>query len=123
MKKPIEIVEEFIQLTNEDHDIEGAIELMAEDIKFVGPAIQCNNKEEYKAVLEQFIPTHSGWKKHQIFEKDNEVCFIEDIYLTTPQNKEITLELSEWFKVSNGRIIEHKVYYDPTEFNNAFGIN
>jgi len=122
MKKPLEIVEKFMQLTNDDHDIEGAVELMAEDIKFIGPATQCNNRHEYRTLLEQFIPTHVGWKKHQVFEKGDEVCFIEDIYISTPQEKKITLELSEWFKVSQGKIIEQKVYYDPTEFKNAFGM-
>lgn len=123
MKKPLEIVEEFMRLTNENHDIEGAVRLMAEDIKFIGPVNHCNNKDEYRALLEQFMPLHIGWKKHQAFEKDNQVCFIEDIYISTPQKKKITLELSEWFKVTEGKIKEHKVYYDPTEFMRAFGVN
>jgi len=121
MKKPLEIVEEFMRLTNEVHDIEGAVELMDEDIKFIGPAAQCNNKQEYRALLEQFIPMHTGWKKHQTFEKDDEVCFIEDIYISTPDQTKITLEISEWFKISKGKIQVHKVYYDPTEFMAAFG--
>lgn len=123
MKSSIEIVEEFLQFTNEDHNIDGAVELMADDIKFMGPAATCNNKQEYKTLLEQFLPMHLGWKKHQSFEKDDEVCFIEDIYISTPEEKKITLELSEWFKISKGKIKEHKVYYDPTEFKNAFGIS
>jgi len=123
MKKPLEIVEEFMRLTNEDHDIEGAVELMADDIKFIGPAAQCNNRHEYRELLEQFIPMHIGWKKHQAFENGDEVCFIEDIYVFTPQENKITLELSEWFKVSDGKIKKQKVYYDPTEFKAAFGIN
>lgn len=123
MRKPLEIVEKFLQLTNDDHDIEGAVGLMAEDIKFIGPAAQCNNKDEYRELLAQFIPVHIGWKKHQAFEKGDEVCFIEDIDVSTPQGKKITLELSEWFKISGGKIKEHKVFYDPTEFKSAFGLN
>jgi len=123
MIKPLEIVEEFIRLTNENHDIDGAVELMAEDIKFIGPAAQCANKHEYKVLLEKFMPMHVGWKKHQSFEKGDEVCFIEDIYISTSQKNKITLELSEWFKISNGKIKEHKVFYDPTEFKNAFGMS
>jgi len=123
MKKPLVIVEEFLHLTNEERDIEGAVNLMADDIKFVGPAVQCSNKHEYKALLEQFIPQHISWKKHQSFENGDEVCIIEDIVIATPQETQITLELSEWFKISNGKIKEHKVYYDPTEFKNAFNMN
>ena len=120
---PLEIVEKFIQLTNEEHDIEGALELMEEDIKFIGPAAQCSNKNDYRELLEKFLPMHIGWKKHQVFESGDEVCFIEDIYISTPQEEKITLELSEWFKISKGKIKEHKVFYDPTEFKNAFGMS
>ena len=119
-KTPIETVEYFMQLTNEKHDVKGAVALMADDIKFVGPAAKCNNKQEYEALLTQFLPFHKGWKKHQTFERGSEVCFIEDIYVLTPQGNTITLSLAEWLKVKDGKITEHKVFYDPGEFNKAF---
>lgn len=122
MTKPLELVEKFMHLTNEKHDIQGAVELMAEDIKFIGPAAQCNNKQEYRALLEQFLPMHIGWQKHQSFENADDVCFIEDIHLSAPNGNKITLQMSEWFKVFDGKIKEHKVFYDPTEFKNTFGM-
>ena len=119
----IQVVERFMELTNEKRDIAGAVLLMADDIKFIGPAISCNNKQEYETLLNQFLSHHSGWKKHQVFEKENEVCFIEDIFITTPQGNTITLSLAEWLKVKDGKITHHKVFYDPSEFNQAFAIN
>lgn len=119
---PLEVVELFMQLTNEKRDVAGAVSLMADDIQFIGPAIRCNNKQEYEALLNHFLSQHSGWQKHQAFEKDNEVCFIEDIFINTPQGNTITLSLAEWLKVENGKIKEHRVFYDPTEFNKAFGV-
>lgn len=122
MESPLTIVERFMELTNEKQDIKGALSLMAEDIKFIGPAIKCNNKQEYEALLNQFLSHHTGWKKHQVFERGNEVCFIEDIYISTPHGNEITLSLAEWLQVEDGKIVKHKVFYDPTEFNEAFGV-
>lgn len=122
MESPTLIVERFMELTNEKRDIKGAVSLMAEDIKFIGPVIRCNNKQEYENLLNQFLPHHKGWKKHQVFENGNEVCFIEDIFISTPQGNVIILSLAEWLKVEDGKITEHKVFYDPTEFNKAFGV-
>ncbi len=122
MKTSLEIVEQFMQLTNEKHDIEGAVALMADDISFVGPAATCSNKQEYRELLKQFIPAHAGWKKHQAFEKGDEVVYIEDIYVNAPNGQRLTLELAEWFRVSNGKIQTHKVFYDPSEFKSAFGM-
>ena len=119
---PLEVVEHFMQLTNEKRDAAGAVSLMADDILFIGPSVRCNNRQEYEALLNQFLSQHSGWQKHQAFEKENEVCFIEDIFVSTPQGGTITLLLAEWLKVENGKIKEHRVFYDPTEFNKAFGI-
>ncbi len=122
-KSAKEIVTKFIQFTNDHKDVKGAVNLMDENIKFIGPAMQCNNRKEYEDLLHNFLPRHTGWKHHQTLEHGNEICFIEDIYLVGLNGEKITLELAEWFKVENEKIVYHKVFYDPTEFNKAFNLN
>jgi len=120
MQSAKEIVREFIQFTNDHKNVAGAVSLMDENIKFVGPAMRCDNREEYETLLQNFLPRHTGWKHHQTLEQGSEICLIEDIYLKSPNGEEITLELAEWFKVENGKIVYHKVFYDPTEFLKTF---
>lgn len=122
MSKALEIVKKFMRLTNEKGDVNGAVNLMADDIEFIGPAAKCKNKEEYSALLEQFSSVHHSWQLHQIFENENEVCTINDIKVKTPSGNIIKLELAEWFKVEGGKIKMHKVFYDASEFKNAFGM-
>ena len=31
-------------------------------------------------------------------------------------------KIAEWFKVRDGRIVKHAIYYDPREFIKAFGM-
>ena len=121
-KTPLQIVNKFLELTNDKKDIAGAAQLMAEGITFVGPAAQTSGVKEYIALLEQVLPLHMGWKVFQRFENGDNVCVIEDIRIKTPADEIITLALAEWYKVSNGKITEHKVYYDPREFMTAFGM-
>jgi limonene-1,2-epoxide hydrolase len=122
MGKAIQIVDKFLNLTNNKKDITGAANLMADDITFVGPAIQISGAKEYVALLEKFLSCHAGWEILKQFENGDDVCVIDKIIVTTPMDGAITLSLAEWFKVSGGKIHEHRVYYDPREFMKAFGM-
>ncbi len=68
MKSPLNIVNEFLKLTNDKHDISGALTLMAKDIQFIGPVMEVRGAQEYKQILEKFLPVHAGWKKIAEFE-------------------------------------------------------
>ena len=122
MPTPLEIVNKFLDLTNEKKDISAAAELLTDDVKFVGPAQQASGKAEYIQLLTMFLPAHAGWKVYQQFETESDASVIEDILCKTPAGDIITLSLAEWFKVSGGKIAEHRVYYDPSEFMRAFGL-
>ena len=98
------------------------MKLLTDDIVFVGPAQQTWGKDAYIQLLTMFLPAHAGWKVYQRFENGADACIIEDILVKTPAGAAITLSLAEWFKVSGGKIAEHRVYYDPSEFMRAFGL-
>jgi ketosteroid isomerase-like protein len=120
MNTPLEIVREFLLRTNDRGDISGAVELMAGDITFCGPVTHIDGREAYRALLEQFLGAHGGWKLHHAFENGDRVCVIDDIFVKTPSGETITLNLAELFHVRDGKIAEHQVFYDPHEFMKAF---
>jgi hypothetical protein len=43
--------------------------------------------------------------------------------IATPAGGEITLELTDWIQVVNGKVARQKIYYDPREFAKAFGMS
>lgn len=122
MKTALEVVQDFLRLTNDEGNIPGATQLLAEDVRFTGPAITITGAKEYAGLLEQFLSAHVSWRKYQEFQNGDEVCVIDDIQVKTPVGSMITLSLAEWFKTANGKITEHKVFYDPREFVKAFGM-
>lgn len=122
MTRPLQTVNEFLELTNTHHDVQGAAQLMHENIRFTGPALRISGVDEYVGLLEQFLSSHVGWKIHEQFENGNDACIVGEIVVQSPKGEMVTLELAEWFKVSDGKISEHRVYYDPRDFNAAFGI-
>lgn len=122
MKSALEVVREFLRLTNDDGDIAGATQLLADNVRFSGPAITITGANEYAGLLQQFLSAHTSWVKYQEFQNGDDVCVIDDIQVKTPSGELITLSLAEWFKTANGKITEHKVFYDPREFVKAFGM-
>jgi limonene-1,2-epoxide hydrolase len=120
MRSAISIVNEFLELTNIKHDIGAAVSLMADDIHFVGPVMAVRGAQEYRSILERFLPVHAGWRKLAELESVKNVCVIDEIDIEPPSGKRFTMKLSEWFEVREGRIVTHAIYYDPREFMRAF---
>jgi ketosteroid isomerase-like protein len=121
MNTPLEIVREFLLRTNDRGDVSGAVELMADDIAFRGPVVQIDGRDAYRGLLEQFLGAHGGWTLHHAFENHDWVCVIDDVFVRTPSGEITTLNLAELFQVREGKIAEHRVFYDPREFIKAFG--
>jgi hypothetical protein len=121
-QSPLQIVEQFLHLTNDRKDIAGAAALMGEAIRFVGPAQQCEGRDAYVKLLEMFLPAHVSWGIKARFENATDACVIGDIVVRDPRGGEITLELAEWYRVADGEIVEHRVFYDPRAFMSAFGM-
>jgi ketosteroid isomerase-like protein len=42
--------------------------------------------------------------------------------IATPSGGMMTIELTDWIQVADGRVAKQKIYYDPREFAKAFGM-
>jgi ketosteroid isomerase-like protein len=56
------------------------------------------------------------------FENGNDVCSIYEMDIATPSGGMMTIELTDWIQVADGRVAKQKIYYDPREFAKAFGM-
>lgn len=121
MNKSLETVNSFLQLTGAG-DAAGAARLLTEDVVFAGPLMTTVGSAQYAALLEKFLPAHVATRVRSQFVNDEEVCSINELDLRTPAGGTVTLAMAEWFRVRGGKISEHKVYYDPREFERAFGV-
>ena len=89
MKKPLEIVNRFYELTDpkgrDVSELLGPIgEALTDDFKFIGPLMRTEGRAQYVALLGQFLPAHVAYQFHKQFEADNEVCSIYDMTVRTP---------------------------------------
>jgi len=42
--------------------------------------------------------------------------------LRTPDGGSLTVEMADWVTVTDGKISSQRIYYDPHEFAEAFGM-
>jgi hypothetical protein len=95
---------------------------MTDDIQFIGPLMSTSGKEQYAALLKQFLPAHVSTKILRQFSNGQEVCSMDELVVRSPSGAILTLAMAEWFKLRDGKIAEHKIFYDPREFATAFGM-
>ena len=127
MGRALAIVTRFYDLTNEKSRPASQIiadlrHLVADNIEFVGPLMQMRGASEYLALNERLLPAHLETRILRQFEDGDQVCSIYELVLRTPKGGTLTLPMADWIKVSNGRVVEQRTYFDPREFAAAFGM-
>jgi ketosteroid isomerase-like protein len=123
MPSSLDIINRYLSLTSSAQaDLTKAAALLADDVTFTGPLMRLTGKDAYIGLLQQFLPSHVSTRVLRQFAEGNEVCSINELTVRTPAGGTVTLAMAEWFKLRDGRIAEHTLYYDPREFAAAFGM-
>jgi hypothetical protein len=118
-----DLVNQFYELSNSPQaGLADMRPLIAADIAFTGPLNHASGAAEYRAILEQLLPAHQGYRMHQQFESGDQVCSIYDLLLTAPGGQTIAVPMVDWIVVRDGQVAAQTLFYDPRAFMQAFGI-
>ena len=121
MGKALEVVNRFYD-TTENEKGKGLENVLASDMTFDGPLMKTFGAEDYINTTKQFLQMHKATRMLKQFENGSDICSIYEMDIATPAGGTITVELTDWIKVSNGKVAKQKIYYDPREFAKAFGM-
>ena len=91
-------------------------EFITDDITFTGPAAQVSGKTDFINLNEGFMSMVRGARMIKAVEVDNFVITQVEIDVAMPSGKTITLDMSEWYEIKDGKIKSIKVFYDAEEF-------
>ena len=97
-------------------------DLVADDVVFDGPVQQARGKEEFVDLTAQFLSAHRGTRLLQRIADGDTVISMFEFDIDAPNGQQLTCPVAEWATISDGRISEFRVYYDPREFVRAFGM-
>ena len=95
---------------------------LADDFKFSGPLMTSRGSAEYLKILKQFLQFHAEYRFIKQFEEGNDVCSIYELIVNTPGGNRLTIPMADYLKISDGKIQEQVIYYDPRGFAEAFGM-
>lgn len=96
-------------------------ELVAPDVRFEGPIQRASSFEEFRDITEMFLQFHKQTRVIARFEDDGRVCSILEFDLATPAGGEMSCVVAELATVSDGKLSDVKIIYDPRALADAFG--
>lgn len=95
-----------------DGDLEGLSELLAPDLRFEGPLMQCATREAYLLSLESDPPEKCDFRIRSLTENENSVAVFYD-YIK--QNE--SLAIAQLFIIDKKKIKETLVIFDGRGFD------
>lgn len=121
MGHALDIVNRFYA-TTDAHDLEGIAGQITDDVKFVGPLMTTDNAEAYVEINRQLLDHHADTRMLHQFEAEDTVCSVYEMDLVAPDGTEFTAEMADVIQVTGDRISSQRIYYDPRQFAEAFGL-
>jgi hypothetical protein len=127
MGHALNIVKKFYEATDphgrkSDDLLPRIADFLAPDLKFSGPLMTSSGADAYLEIQRQFLPFHAGYKFIRHFEDGDDVCSIYELSVKTPGGGTLNVPMVDWVRISNGRIKEQIIYYDPREFAKEFNM-
>lgn len=98
-------------------------DLVAPDVRFVGPLQQASGAQEFSDITEMFLRFHKATRVVARFEDGSQVCSILEFDLATPDGSMMSCLVSELATVTDGRLSDVRIIYDPRAFADAFGLS
>jgi ketosteroid isomerase-like protein len=79
-------------------------------------------KAEFVGLTEQFLGAHRATRLLRRIAHEDTVTSLFEFVIDAPNGQQLTCPVAEWATVRDGRIAVFRVYYDPREFVQAFGM-
>ena len=121
MGHAIDVVDRFYDATNARR-VQDLPALVADDVTFIGPLMQATGAREYVAMNEQLLGFHTDTRMLCQFERDEDVCSIYELDMSTPAGGSISVTIADWIRIADGKIASQRIYFDPRSFADAFGM-
>ena len=97
-------------------------DLVTDDVVFEGPVQRARGKAAFVDLTAQFLGAHRATRLLRRIADGGTVTSQFEFVIEAPNGQQLTCPVAEWATVSDGRISEFRVFYDPREFVRAFGM-
>ena len=116
----LDVVERYYAAFDEHRT--GWQDLVTADVVFEGPIQRARGKSQFVELTAQFLGAHRATRLLRRIADEATVTSLFEFVINAPNGQQLTCPVAEWVTVNDGRISEFRVYYDPREFVQAFGM-
>jgi ketosteroid isomerase-like protein/uncharacterized protein YndB with AHSA1/START domain len=120
-QRPLDLVNRFYE-ASATRETAALVPFVSDDVTFEGPLMRARGAREYLALNEQLLEFHRGTTMLRQFEHEDSVCSIYELTMATPSGGEVAVAMADWIETEGGRIRSQRIYFDPREFAQAFGM-
>ena len=121
MGSALDTVNRLYTAAYEGPDLDLMESVIDPDIRFLGPLQEVSGSAGYLEINRQLLPAIVASRMTVQFEAGDEVCSIYEMDLRTPAGSVLTVPMSDWITVRDGRVTRQVVHYDTRPFLDAFG--
>ena len=97
-------------------------DLVTDDVVFEGPVQHARGKAEFVGLTAQFLGAHRATRLLRRIADGDTVTSLVEFVIEAPSGQQLTCPVSEWATLRDGGITEFRLYYDPRDFVQAFGM-
>lgn len=96
--------------------------LLAEEVKLTGPLAQVEGKAAFIEVNTPFFASIQDSQLLELAESGDYMITQITTTVAVPSRESLTLNVSEWYRISDGLIQSLVVYFDTADFRKALGM-
>lgn len=93
--------------------------MIAEDVTIVGPLVRLKGKDNFIKIHESWFQSVEKNVVHKLVEHNDLVITQISTTIETSNGKIVTLDLSEWYTIRQGKIEALEVYFDASVLKSA----
>jgi len=97
--------------------------LISEEVELIGPLVRLKGRLSFIEVNTPFFESVLSSELHELVESGNKIITRISTEVGLPDGESLTLEVSEWYEVKDGKITSLRTYFDTTEFRKVFKID
>lgn len=91
-------------------------EFIAEDVLLIGPIGRFEGMDAFVEINIPFFASIIGHELHHVVQQGSLVVTQISVDVKLPTSAEITLEVSEWYEIVDGKIQSLRTYFNPEEY-------
>lgn len=96
-------------------------DIINEDVTFNGPFFKANGSKEFLEGMQRWAQLKKTYKTLKQFVDENNICTIYTLNIVSPSGDIVTWDGVDWMEVSEGKLMNVKIYFDPREWAKAIG--